>query len=327
MIGRATSLALGVAMCAQPLAAQDHTDHSAHRANDRSSHEAPPEQDEATDHSQHRMRPVAMPEPAPAEPAIDHSAHTMEPAPAAPPPPAAFEGPAHAADAIFGERAMAEARARNHATHGAMTTGMVLIERLEARISDGHDAYLWDLQGWYGGDIDRLVVKSEGEGAFGGPVEDAELQALWSHAIGPWFDLQTGLRLDVEPELRSHLVLGVQGLAPYMWHLDGAVFVSDRGDLTARIEGEHDWKLTQRLILQPRAELELSAQDIAERGIGAGPTKIEAGLRLRYELAREFAPYVGVGYEARLGETADLARAVGDDPDGFALLIGLRAWF
>ncbi|OBX19748.1 copper-binding protein [Erythrobacter sp. QSSC1-22B] len=320
MIRRAASLALGLALCGQPLAAQDHSDHSGH--------ETPPAQAEPTDHSQHQAPPTTAPaDPAPAQPAMDHSAHAMEPAPSAPPPPAAFEGPRHAADAIFGERAMAEARAQNHATHGEMKTGMVLIERLEARVAEGHDAYLWDLQGWYGGDIDRLVVKSEGEGAFGGPLGDAEVQALWSHAIGPYFDLQGGLRLDIEPELRSHLVLGVQGLAPYMWHVDGAVFVSDRGDFTARIEGEHDWKLTQRLILQPRAEFELAAQDIPERGIGAGLTKLEAGLRLRYEIRRELAPYVGVGYEAKLGQTADLARAAGEDPDGLALLIGLRAWF
>lgn len=320
MIVRATYLALGLALWVQPLAAQDHSDHSGH--------ETPPAQVEPTDHSQHQAPPTRSPaEPTPEPPAMDHSAHAMEPAPVAPPPPAAFEGPRHAADAIFGERVMAEARAQNHATHGAMKTGMLMIERLEARVANGHDAYLWDLQGWYGGDIDRLVVKSEGEGAFGGVLDDAEVQALWSRAIGPYFDLQGGVRLDVEPELRSHLVLGLQGLAPYMWHVDGALFLSDRGDLTARIEGEHDWKLTQRLILQPRAELELAAQDIPERGIGAGPTKLEAGLRLRYEIAREFAPYVGVGYEAKLGETADLARAAGEDPDGMAVVIGLRAWF
>ncbi|WP_454597726.1 copper resistance protein B [Qipengyuania sp. SM2507] len=320
MIVRATYLALGLALWVQPLAAQDHSDHSGH--------ETPPAQVEPTDHSQHQAPPTRSPAaPTPEPPAMDHSAHAMKPAPVAPPPPAAFEGPRHAADAIFGERVMAEARAQNHATHGAMKTGMLMIERLEARVANGHDAYLWDLQGWYGGDIDRLVVKSEGEGAFGGVLDDAEVQVLWSRAIGPYFDLQGGVRLDAEPELRSHLVLGLQGLAPYMWHVDGALFLSDRGDLTARIEGEHDWKLTQRLILQPRAELELAAQDIPERGIGAGPTKLEAGLRLRYEIAREFAPYVGVGYEAKLGETADLARAAGEDPDGLAVVIGLRAWF
>ena len=204
---------------------------------------------------------------------------------------------------------------------------MLMVERLEARLGEEHDGWLWDAQGWYGGDIDKLWLKSEGEGELSGPVEDAEVQALWSHAITPFFDLQTGARLDIEPETRSHLVLGVQGLAPYMWHVDGALFLSDRGDLTARFEGEYDQKITQRLILQPRAELEFSAQDIPERATGSGLTKAELGLRLRYEITREFAPYIGVEYEAKAGRTADIARAAGDDPDVVKLLIGLRAWF
>lgn len=245
-------------------------------------------------------------------------------------PPSAFEGPQHAADAIWGADAMARARQANHAGHGDMKTGMIMVERLEARVPlDGGDTgFLWDGQAWYGGDIDKLFFKTEGEGAFdGGAVEDAEVQLLWSRAIAPYWDFQAGARLDIEPETRSHLTLGVQGLAPYMFHVDAAAFLSDRGDLTARIEGEYDQKITQRLILQPRMEVELSAQDIPERAIGAGITKIEPGLRLRYEIAREFAPYVGIEYEAKLGDTADIARANGEDPNGFKFLVGVRAWF
>lgn len=208
-----------------------------------------------------------------------------------------------------------------------MTTGVLLVERLEARVKSGEDGFVWDAQGWWGSDLDKLFVKTEGEGELGGAVEDAEVQLLYSRAIGPFFDLQAGARLDLEPETRSHFVLGVQGLAPYMFHVDGALFLSDRGDLTARLEGEYDQKITQRLILQPRAELELAAQDIPERAIGAGLTKVEAGLRLRYEIVREFAPYVGIEYEAKLGQTADIARSRSDDPDGIALLVGVRAWF
>ena len=244
-------------------------------------------------------------------------------------PPRAFEGPRHAADLIYGESAMQPARRQLARENGGLTTGTVLIERLEARIpaDGGETGYLWDAQGWYGGDLNRFVVKSEGEGAFGGALEDAEIQALAGRAIGPFFDLQAGIRLDLEPETRTHAVLGVQGLAPYMFHVDAALFLSDRGDLTARIEGEYDQKLTQRLILQPRLEVELAAQDIPERGTGAGIAKIEPGLRLRYEIAREFAPYLGVEYEAKLGRSADFARADGEDPDGIKLLAGLRAWF
>ena len=306
----AAPVILPLLLSAAPLAAQDHgQDHSGHTMPDHSAHQQQEQAPEAD----------AMP--------MDHSAHQTGELPTGSPPPAAFEGPLYAADAIYGAATMAQAREANRATHGDMKTGTLLAERLEARISDGHEAYLWDVQGWYGGDIDKFVLKSEGEGAFGGGVEDAEFQALWGHAIGPYFDLQAGARLDLEPETRSHLVLGVQGLAPYMFHVDAAAFLSDRGDLTARLEGEYDYKLTQRLILQPRAELELSAQDIPERETGSGVTKVETGVRLRYEIAREFAPYFGLGYEAKLGETANRAKAAGEDPDGLAFLLGLRAWF
>lgn len=267
---------------------------------------------------------------------MDHGAHggmSDKSAPGAAPedavPARAFEGPRHAADAIWGREAMEPSRKQLARENGGMTTGMVLIERLEARIATdgGEDGYVWDAQGWYGGDINRFVLKTEGEGTFGGALEDAEIQALYSRAIGPFFDLQAGVRFDPEPDSRTHIVVGVQGLAPYMFHVDGALFLSDRGDLTARVKAEYDQKITQRLILQPRIEAEFSAQDIPEREIGAGISKVEPGLRLRYEIVREFAPYIGIEYEAKLGETADIARANGEDPDGLKAVIGLRAWF
>ncbi len=269
---------------------------------------------------------------------MDHGQHATVPektaseaalsaAPESGVPERAFDGPRHAADAIWGVSAMAQSREVLRRDHGTMLTGTVIVERLESRLGDGEDAYLWDMQGWYGGDINRFVLKSEGEGAFGGALEEAEIQALYSRAIGPFFDLQAGARFDPEPDTRGHLVIGVQGLAPYMFHVDGAVFLSDRGDLTARLEGEYDQRITQRLIAQPRLELELAAQDIADRGIGDGLTTIELGLRMRYEIAREFAPYVGIEYEAAVGETADMARAAGEDTDGLKVLIGLRTWF
>lgn len=267
---------------------------------------------------------------------MDHSQHgaaTDKSAPGAASqsavPTRAFAGPRHAADAIWGGEAMAPIREKLARENGGMRTSSVLIERLEARLAadGGEDGYVWDAQAFYGGDINRFVLKTEGEGAFGGELEDAEIQALYSRAIGPFFDLQAGVRFDPEPDARGHLVIGVQGLAPYMLHVDGALFLSDRGDLTARFEGEYDQRITQRLIIQPRLEVELAAQDIPERGIGAGITKIEPGLRMRYEIEREFAPYIGIEYEAALGETADIARAAGEDPDGAKILVGLRTWF
>lgn len=262
---------------------------------------------------------------------MDHAAMGHEMPSAAPdtpssagPPPRARQGPAHAADTVWGGEAMAPSRSE---LFTAMPTGTLMVERLEARLGAGEDGFLWDIQAFYGGDLNRLALKSEGEGAFGGDVEGAEVQALWSHAITPFFDLQAGMRLDLEPDMRSHAVIGVQGLAPYMIHLDTAAFLSDRGDLIARVEAEYDQKITQSLILQPRLELSLSAQDIPECETGAGLTSVEAGLRLRYEISREFAPYLGVGYETKLGGTRDMARLAGDDPTSWRVLAGIRAWF
>lgn len=344
-------LLASAALMATPVAvnAQDHAEHGS-KAPAEMDHCAmghlPPEQcppkdeeaqpetvdDEAMGHSGHGQIAADSVADSP----MDHSQHGAaadKSAPGAAPedavPARAFEGPRHAADAIWGADAMAPSRETLARENGGMRTGSVLVERLEARIAtdSGEDGYVWDVQAFYGGDINRFVIKTEGEGEFGGALEDAEIQALYSRAIGPFFDLQAGLRFDPEPDTRGHLVVGVQGLAPYMFHVDGALFLSDRGDLTARLEGEYDQRITQRLIIQPRLEVELSAQDIPERGIGAGITKIEPGLRLRYEIERELAPYIGIEYEAALGETADIARAAGEDPDGLRIVVGLRAWF
>jgi copper resistance protein B len=248
--------------------------------------------------------------------------------PLAPPPAGAFSGPDHAADKVFGPEQMAPAREGLRTEHGGMTSSKLLVDRLEVRIGDGRDGYRWDAQGWIGGDIDKLWLKTEGEGEFGGPVEDAEVQALWSRAIDPWFDLQLGLRHDFRPDPeRTHLVLGVQGLAPYWFEVDGALFLSDKGDITARVEGEYDLRLTQKLILQPRVEFDLALQDVRELGIGSGLSTAELGARLRYQIRPEFAPYVGIEYERAFGGTANFRRAIGDNPGGWNLLLGIRTWF
>lgn len=310
-----------------PQAQEDHSSHAAHAGH---GIHTPKREDEVDHCAMGHLPPEQCP------PKDDHAGHAMpqdKSAPGAAPetavPQRAFEGPRHAADAIWGTDAMAPSRTALARENGGMQVGMVMLERLEARIptDGGSEGYLWDAQAFYGGDINRFVIKTEGEGEFGGGVEDAEIQALYSRAIGPFFDLQAGVRFDPEPDTSNHAVIGVQGLAPYMFELDAALFLSDRGDLTARIEAEYDQRITQRLILQPRIEAELSAQSIPERGLGAGFTKVEPGLRLRYEIEREFAPYIGVEYEAKTGETADIARAAGEDPDGLKFLIGLRAWF
>lgn len=223
---------------------------------------------------------------------------------------------------------MAKSREQLRAEQGETRTYRVMVDQLEARIHDDRDGYLWDAQGWYGGDIDKLWIKTEGKGRFGENTEDAELQALWSRAITPWFDFQAGLRYDFRPDPeRGYLVVGVQGLAPYFFEIDAAAFLSDEGDVSARFEAEYDLLITQRLVLQPRAEVSLAVQEVRELGIGSGVNDVELGLRLRYEFAPEFAPYVGVGWERKLGETADFARDEGEDVDSFALVAGVRLWF
>ncbi|GGD60863.1 copper resistance protein B [Croceicoccus mobilis] len=259
---------------------------------------------------------------------MNHSTMAGEaPIPQTPPPPEAFEGPAHAADAIVGAEKMAASRAAVAREVSGMNLLWIQGERAEYRAREGSDGYLWDIQGYYGGDIDKLWVKSEGEGNFGEKPESAEVQALWSHAIGPWWDLQAGIRQDLTGPERTHAVIGLQGLAPYLFEVDAAAFISTRGDVTARIEAELDQRITQRLILQPRAEIGLSAQDIPELGVGAGLDTVEAGLRLRYEITRQFAPYVGIEQEWKIGHGADYARAAGEDPSATNYVAGIRFWF
>lgn len=244
-----------------------------------------------------------------------------------PPPTEAGSGPPRAADSIWGVDAMRNSRRDLRETHGDFSVFWFQGDRLEVQAREGDDGYLWDLQGYYGGPTSRFWFKSEGEGIFGERVEDAEVQALYSRAISPFWDLQVGLRQDVAGPDTTHAVLGIQGLAPYLFEIDSALFVSHRGDVTARIEAELDQRITQRLILQPRAEVELSAQDVPLLGIGSGIDKVEAGLRLRYEIVREFAPYVGVEQSWRLGGSAEYARAAGEDPSVTSYVAGIRFWF
>ena len=298
----------------------------------------PPAQDP---HAGHAM-PPATPAPAP----DPHAGHDMSAAGMGPPdvptsadspgrppeppvPAAALSGPVHAADVIFGPEAMAASRRTLVRENGDVRTTAVIIDRLEAGFTDDGETWLWDVQGWSGGDINRFWWKSEGEGDFGGDLEEAELQALYSRAVTPFWDVQAGVRQDVRPdgEDTTHLVLGLQGLAPHWWEIDAAAFLSTDGDLTARVEAEYDQRITQRLILQPRVEIEASAGDIPELETGSGLSSVEIGLRLRYEFRKELAPYVGVEWSRALGETADFIEARVGEADDSRLVVGLKAWF
>ncbi|HRK62786.1 MAG TPA: copper resistance protein B [Terricaulis sp.] len=264
----------------------------------------------AQDHAQHREQTVQ---------ADPHAGH-------APTPPSGE--PTHAADLYFDPAEMARARERLRIENGQVITSAIVIEHLEATFGDDEEGYAWHAQGWYGGDIHRFWWKTEGEGAFGDKIDDAELQLLYSRAVTPYFDVQAGFRQSyAHGEDRADLVVGVQGLAPYWFEVGAAAFVSTEGDVTARAEAEYDLRLTQRLILQPSAELNLATRDIADLALGAGVTDASVGLRLRYEISRRFAPYVGVEWESALGETRNIRRAAGDDIETKRAMIGVRTWF
>jgi copper resistance protein B len=245
------------------------------------------------------------------------------------PPAAARAAPAHAADLLFDPVVMAESRKQLLVENGDVRTTAVLIDSIEASFGDGEEGYSWNAQGWTGGDINRFWWKTEGEGAFDGKLHDAEVQALYSRAVAPFWDVQAGVRQDFRPDGddTTHLTVGVQGVAPYWFEMSAAAFLSTEGDLTARAEAEYDQRITQKWILQPAIEVALSASDIPELEIGSGLTSVTAGLRLRYEIRKEFAPYVGVEWSRSFGDTADYAKARGDDVDATRFVVGIKAWF
>lgn len=225
----------------------------------------------------------------------------------------------------------ATAAVRHHMQkhHGGGLLTYVEGERFEYQSNEGDPVFLWDAQGFFGGDLNKLWVKTEGEYDFAADeFEEAEVQALFSRAIGSFWDVQAGVRHDFAPfEDRTYGVFGLQGLAPYLFEIDAAFFVSGHGDVTARLETEYEFLLTQRLVLQPRTELNFAFQDVLALETGSGLSTAEAGLRLRYEIRREFAPYVGVSLVRSVGDTADFARAAGEDPSTISFVAGLRFWF
>ena len=234
----------------------------------------------------------------------------------------------YAADTVYGPSAMAMGRHHLFQYHGGQNFFMAILNIAEVKIREGREGYKWNGEAWYGGDINRLVVKSEGEGEFGTGVESAEVQALYSRAIGPYFDFQAGVRYDFEPNpSRVYATAGFEGLAPGFFDVEAALFLSDQGELMGRLEGYYDQRITQQLILQPRTELNFAAQSSEDIGIGAGLSNAEVGVRLRYDIAREFAPYIGVEYERAFGTTRDFRRNEGKSAGGWSALAGIRFWF
>ena len=204
---------------------------------------------------------------------------------------------------------------------------MLKADKFEARDTDDGTVTAWEGHLWIGKDLNKLWIKTEGERSREG-TENLEFQLLYSRAFDPNWDLQLGLRHDAKPEPeRNWAVIGFYGLAPYWFEIDSALFIEEDGQVNLRFEAEYEFMLTQKWVLAPEVEANWFSEDDAELGIGSGLADIEAGLRLRYEIRREFAPYVGINYERLLGNTEDIAQAVGENTSDLQLVAGIRFWF
>lgn len=204
--------------------------------------------------------------------------------------------------------------------------GLFLVDRFEGANTDAGSAAAYDALGWYGSVYNRAWFKADGEREGGDTGARTELS--WGHAIAPFWDTQLGVRYDsgTGPD-RPWLAFGIQGTAPYRFNVEATGYVGEEGRSALRVETEYEWLFTQKLILQPRFETNLYGKGDAERGLGSGLADVALGLRLRYEIRREFAPYIGVEQVRKFAGTADLARTAGNDADEMRYVAGLRFWF
>jgi copper resistance protein B len=205
---------------------------------------------------------------------------------------------------------------------------MLLIDRLERSASTSVDyATAWEAEGWWGSDINRLWLKSEGERGSDG-TQDGRLEALWSHAWTSFWDWQVGARQDFgQGPNRQWAAFGVEGLAPYWFETQATFYVGEQGRTAARFEASYELRFTQRLILQPKLELNLYGKGDPQRGISSGLSDMQAGLRLRYEFSRKFAPYVGVNWTRRFGNHDNIPGALDLQARETTWVAGVRFWF
>jgi len=202
----------------------------------------------------------------------------------------------------------------------------VMVNQLESDVRKGKLSS-WSAQGWLGHDLHKLWIKTEGE-RVDSDTEESELQALYSRAIAPYWDLQLGIRKDLLADSSQEWgVIGLQGLAPYYFEIDAALFVRDNGDAAFRFEAEYELMLTQKLVLTPEVEFNFYGQNSPDNKTGSGLSNIEAGIRLRYEFIREIAPYIGINWSKSFGNTADFLATSGESQSETQIVVGLRAWF
>lgn len=205
--------------------------------------------------------------------------------------------------------------------------GSLLVDRLESATTRGSTALTYDWQAWFGNTYDRALVRAEGE-IEGGTFKDARNELLWAHAITAYWDTQLGVRYDSGQGIdRGWLAFGVQGTAPYWIYVEATAYVNEQGRISFRLETEYDLLITQRLILQPRIEMNVYSQRDDSRNVSNGLSDFAGGLRLRYEILREFAPYVGVEWASSFGSAADNLQAAGQPSEGTLFVAGVRFWF
>mgnify|MGYP003575615952 CR=1 FL=1 len=286
-------------------------------AQDHSHHQMPPPEPATTTHDHAATHDTSQPPP------VDHAAmgHGM-------PAPAQNAEPREAIPPITdADRAAAFPELGHGMQHAPERNSFVMFDRLEAVDLDHGRGEAWEAQAWFGSDLNRLWLRSEGERERG-RTEAADLEVLYGRSVTPWWDLVTGLKHDFKPgDSRDWAAIGVQGLAPYKFEVSATAYVGESGATAATVEAEYEVLLTNRLILQPRVEIEAFGKDDPARGLGSGLSTAEAGLRLRYEFTRRFAPYVGVAWERAYGGTADHRRGEGEAVEDTRLVAGLRLWF
>jgi copper resistance protein B len=203
----------------------------------------------------------------------------------------------------------------------------VMIDQFEYRATEGPDPLILEADAWIGKDLHKAWFKVDAE-RVNNELEELEVQALYSRAVAPFWDLQVGIRHDARPRpTRTWAALGFKGLAPYWFEVDAAAFVNKEGQVNLRASAEYEWMFTQQIALAPELEFNAYSKDDPDHEIGAGLSDMQAGIRLRYEIKREFAPYIGVNWNRKLGETADIARSSGEDIDDVQFVVGIHAWF
>jgi copper resistance protein B len=203
-----------------------------------------------------------------------------------------------------------------------------VLDEFEYRAAGSDSVSRWEGEAWVGTDTNRVWLKSEGDLTRHGVVKDGEHELFYDRPVTTFFDVQTGVRYDLDSAPgRAWAAFGVEGLAPYFLHLSATAYASDGGHFAAKTQGSYDLLLTQRLILQPQLEVNAYTEQDPRRQLGSGISDVDAGLRLRYEISRKFAPYVGVSYQRAFGRTAQYARVLGEPVDKFSMLLGIRSWF